>query len=139
MPKYPGSQTQLGGEFVFEHDRSEFLLLVTRGDLFPVADALSCAGLTETDSFKCLFVSRMHNTRAHAEVSLRWQEYPRACKPRSDHPLLARADHRSAMSLRQPVSNSTSRTPPASMAHDETLAGHDPPGLTDRISISLFR
>ncbi|GAA5962876.1 hypothetical protein JCM8115_001992 [Rhodotorula mucilaginosa] len=43
MPKYPGSQTQLGGEFVFEHDR-------------------------ETDSFKCLFVSRMHNTRAHAEI-----------------------------------------------------------------------
>lgn len=43
LPKYPGSQTQLGGEFVFEY-------------------------LPETDSFKCLFVSRMHNTRAHAEI-----------------------------------------------------------------------
>ncbi|GAA5989955.1 hypothetical protein JCM10908_002395 [Rhodotorula pacifica] len=43
LRKYPGSQTQLGGEFVFSHDR-------------------------DTDSFKCLFVSRMHTTRAHAEI-----------------------------------------------------------------------
>ncbi|GAA6002622.1 uncharacterized protein JCM10292_002936 [Rhodotorula paludigena] len=43
MPKYPGSQTQLGGEFVFEYD-------------------------PETDSVKCLFASRMHTTRAHAEI-----------------------------------------------------------------------
>ncbi|POY73082.1 hypothetical protein BMF94_3920 [Rhodotorula taiwanensis] len=43
LPKYPGSQTQLGGEFVFEH-------------------------VKESDTFKCLFVSRMHNTRAHAEL-----------------------------------------------------------------------
>lgn len=80
MPKYPGSQTQLGGEFVFEHDRGEFC--VVKGPtcsrsltLYPVPN------WTETDSFKCLFVSRMHNTRAHAEVSLtlRWQKLLEAC------------------------------------------------------------
>jgi hypothetical protein len=45
--------------------------VMSRADLlFPVADgsALYRPG-PATDSFKCLFVSRMHNTRAHAEVS----------------------------------------------------------------------
>ncbi|BGP43412.1 hypothetical protein JCM10449v2_007447 [Rhodotorula kratochvilovae] len=43
MRAYPGSQTQLGGEFVFEQS-------------------------LEDGSVKCLYASRMHNTRAHAEI-----------------------------------------------------------------------
>ncbi|KPV71959.1 uncharacterized protein RHOBADRAFT_47409 [Rhodotorula graminis WP1] len=44
MPSYPGSQTQLGGEFVFEYS-------------------------PEDDYIECLYASRMHTTRGHAEIS----------------------------------------------------------------------
>lgn len=43
MPRYPGSQTQLGGEFVFEYDGDE-------------------------DKVNCLFAARMSTTRNHAEI-----------------------------------------------------------------------
>ncbi|GAA5912378.1 hypothetical protein JCM8208_003347 [Rhodotorula glutinis] len=44
MRSYPGSQTQLGGEFVFEYS-------------------------PEDDYIECLYASRMHTTRGHAEIS----------------------------------------------------------------------
>ncbi|GAA5887602.1 hypothetical protein JCM16303_001444 [Sporobolomyces ruberrimus] len=43
MPRYPGPQAQLGGEFVFTHHK-------------------------EDDSVSCEYASRMHTTRAHAEI-----------------------------------------------------------------------
>ncbi|GAA5931161.1 peroxiredoxin-like family protein [Sporobolomyces koalae] len=43
MPRYPGPQAQLGGEFVFTYNK-------------------------ETDSVSCEYASRMHTTRAHAEI-----------------------------------------------------------------------
>ncbi|GAA5959336.1 hypothetical protein JCM3765_006569 [Sporobolomyces pararoseus] len=43
MPRYPGPQAQLGGEFVFTHHK-------------------------EDDSISCEYASRMHTTRAHAEI-----------------------------------------------------------------------
>ncbi|GAA5912307.1 hypothetical protein JCM6882_002554 [Rhodosporidiobolus microsporus] len=43
MPSYPGSQTQLGGEFVFEYD--------------------AAAG-----EVRCNYAARMHTTRAHSEI-----------------------------------------------------------------------
>ncbi|GAA6021942.1 hypothetical protein JCM10207_002609 [Rhodosporidiobolus poonsookiae] len=43
MPHYPGSQTQLGGEFVFEYD-------------------------DEADEVRCCYAARMHTTRAHSEI-----------------------------------------------------------------------
>ncbi|GAA6062955.1 hypothetical protein JCM10212_005345 [Sporobolomyces blumeae] len=43
MPKYPGPQSQLGGEFVFDYNESD-------------------------DSISCSYASRMHTTRAHAEI-----------------------------------------------------------------------
>lgn len=69
---------------------------------------------------------------------MRWQKLVVRCKPRSDHPLLVLADDRSATSLRQPVSNSTSRTPPASMAHDEPLARARHSNIHILIPLDLF-
>ncbi|GAA5979425.1 hypothetical protein JCM11641_005029 [Rhodosporidiobolus odoratus] len=43
MPHYPGSQTQLGGEFVFDYDEA-------------------------VDEIRCCYAARMHNTRAHSEI-----------------------------------------------------------------------
>ncbi|GAA5988179.1 hypothetical protein JCM5350_002213 [Sporobolomyces pararoseus] len=43
MPRYPGPQAQLGGEFVFTHHKDD-------------------------DSISCEYASRMHTTRAHAEI-----------------------------------------------------------------------
>jgi hypothetical protein len=43
MPAYPGSQGQLGGEFVFEYNEI-------------------------TDDIRCCYAARMHTTRAHSEI-----------------------------------------------------------------------
>ena len=96
---------------------------------------------TETDSFKCLFVSRMHNTRAHAEVSLTLDAVAKA--PRGVLATLGLIAPSLSFTVTDPrrLCGGRCRTRRAGRRQRlwRMMNPSPGPGLATRISISLFR